>query len=355
MSRFSNNRIKSLSPYTPGEQPKNGERAIKLNTNESPYPPSDKAAEAAARAAKGLNLYPDPACSRLSEAMAIEVGVDKEKIILTNGSDEALYFAFLAFCDEKTPAAFPDITYGFYKVFAGLCGVEYDEIPLRADFGIEPSDYFGINRTIFIANPNAPTGLALSRKEIEGILQNNPDNIVVIDEAYVDFGGESCVELVDRYDNLLVVGTFSKSRSMAGARLGYAVGGREIIADLNRIKYSTNPYNINAMTQSAALGTLADGEYTRKNIAAVCKTREYAAAELRRLGFWVIESKANFLFAKNDKIGGDELCRELKRRGVLVRHFDAPRISEYNRITIGTPEQIGELVRQLEIILDGRV
>lgn len=235
MSRFFSKKYKNLVPYTPGEQPKDT-KYIKLNTNESPFPPSEKAILGAMEEAQQLQLYPDPECRRLTEKVAELCGVKYENVLMTNGSDEILNFAFMAFCDEEHPAAFPDISYGFYSVFAELNNIPYTEIPLKEDFTIDINDYKGINKTIFIANPNAPTGITLTLEQIEEILISNPDNVVVIDEAYVDFGAESCIPLIEKYDNLLVCQTFSKSRSMAGARLGFGVGSAQIIADLNTVK-----------------------------------------------------------------------------------------------------------------------
>ncbi len=351
MSRFFSKKYASLVPYTPGEQPKQMQY-VKLNTNESPFPPSEKAQAFAAEAASRLQLYPDPTCSALNQKMAECFRVDPDEVLMTNGSDEILNFAFMAFCDAETPAAFADITYGFYPVFAELNGVPYEKIPLRDDFSIAPEDYFGLGKTIFIANPNAPTGLALSRDDVERILRANPDRVVVIDEAYVDFGGESCVPLIHKYDNLLVTQTFSKSRSMAGARLGVGFACRELIADLNTVKYSTNPYNINGMTMAMGLGVLADEEYTKENCQTIIENRAFALEELRKLGFTMTDSKTNFIFAKHERADGGMLYRALKERGVLVRHFDAPRIADYNRITVGTREQMQILIDALRTILE---
>ena len=351
MSRFFSGKYAALTPYTPGEQPKN-RQFIKLNTNESPFPPSPKAQEYAAQAAQGLNLYSDPTCAKLNEKMAETLGVEPEEILFTNGSDDILTFAFMAFCDGKTGAAFPDITYGFYPVFAALNGIDYVEIPLREDFTVNVSDYIGLGRTIFIANPNAPTGIPLTLSQIEEILQGNPDNVVVIDEAYVDFGGSSAVKLIHRYDNLLVTQTFSKSRSMAGARLGFGVGCKALIRDLNTLKFSTNPYNINAMTMAAGIGALEDGDYFRTNCAAIVENRDWTTAELKRLGFEVLPSMANFVFAKHPAISGGALYQELRNRGVLVRHFSSPRLEAYNRITVGSADQMAEFIRILTEILE---
>lgn len=351
MSRFFSSKFSALTPYTPGEQPKE-RKYIKLNTNESPFPPSEKAIKMAADAAKSLQLYSDPEQRALTTAVAENLGVDYGEVLLTNGSDEILNFAFMAFCDGEHPAAFADLTYGFYKVFAQLSGVPYEEIPLKDDFSICIDDYIGINKTIFIANPNAPTGILLSVDEIERIVKSNPDSVVVVDEAYIDFGGESCVPLIKKYKNLLVTRTFSKSRSMAGARLGFGVGCRELIADLNTIKYSTNPYNVNSMTAAAGLGTMADEEYTLKNCKTIIENREYVTRELRTLGFDMTDSMTNFVFAKHEKVSGEEIYKGLRERGILVRHFSTPRICEYNRITVGSLDEMRALVAAVKEILE---
>ncbi|MBE6679021.1 MAG: histidinol-phosphate transaminase [Ruminococcaceae bacterium] len=351
MSRFFSEKYKNLTPYTPGEQPRDM-KYIKLNTNESPYLPSEDAIEMAAQAARSLQLYPDPECHELHEKLASLYKVDKSMVLAGNGSDEILNFAFMAFCDKEHPARFPDITYGFYTVFAEINGIPYSELPLNEDFTINISDYTNKNETVFIANPNAPTGIALSLEEIELIVKSNPDAVVVIDEAYVDFGAESAVPLTKKYDNLLVVQTFSKSRSMAGARLGVAVGNAALIADLNTIKYSTNPYNINRMTMAAGIGTLCDEEYTQKNCASIIENREYATERMKKMGFEMTPSLANFIFAKHKKIGGEALYQALRERGILVRHFSKKRLEDYNRITVGSREQMEILCDRLEEILE---
>ena len=350
MSRFFSEKYDSLVPYVPGEQPKEM-RYLKLNTNESPYPPSPLAVSMAAEAAEHLELYSDPECRELVEAACECYGVEKDEILFTNGSDEILNFAFMAFCDRQHPAVFPDITYGFYPVFADLNGVPYKTIPLKEDFSLDASDYVGIGKTIFIANPNAPTGLALSPAEIERIVASNPDNVVVIDEAYVDFGGQSVVPLIHKYDNLLVTQTFSKSRSMAGARLGMGFGCRELIGDLNTIKYSTNPYNINSVTMAAGVGALKDTGYFRKNCLEIAKTREWTRRQLLELGFRVTDSKANFLFAAAPNYPGRDLYLDLRARGILVRHFETPRLKDFNRITIGSQEQMEALIAAIKGLL----
>lgn len=351
MSRFFSQKYKDLEAYTPGEQPRD-QQYVKLNTNESPFPPSQKALDYAAEAAKNLQLYCDPACTALTKEFAALYGIGTDEVIFTNGSDDALNFCFMAFCDEDHPAVFPDITYGFYPVFAALNHVPYTEIPLNEDFSINVDEYIGINKTIFIANPNAPTGVALALSEIERIVQGNPDSIVVVDEAYVDFGAESAVSRIHTYDNLLVTQTFSKSRSLAGGRLGMAIGNASLIRDLNTIKYSTNPYNVSSMTQAAGVGTLLDDAYTRLNCEKIAENRVYLTAELERLGFIHTVSSANFVFVKHPDCDGGALYKKLKERGVLIRHFTKERIKEYNRITIGTREQLDVLLKNIREILE---
>jgi histidinol-phosphate aminotransferase len=350
MSRFFSTKYQNLKAYTPGEQPRDMQY-VKLNTNESPYPPSPSVVGATAAQIAKLALYSDPECTELVTEAARVLGVDRSQILMTNGSDEILNFAFMAFCDADHPIAFPDITYGFYPVFAELNGIPYEKIPLKEDFSIDVDDYIGIGKNIVIANPNAPTGLALSLGEIERIVASNPDRIVIIDEAYVDFGAESAVALVDKYENLLVTQTFSKSRSMAGARLGFGIGAPSLIADLQTIKYSTNPYNVNRMTAAAGAAALRENDYYMENCKRIEQTREYTKKALEALGFFVTDSKANFLFAKSDRIDGELLYKELKKRGVLVRHFTAERIAQYNRITIGTKEQMDVFLEKTKEIL----
>ena len=352
MSRFFTEKYASLTPYTPGEQPRDMQY-VKLNTNESPFPPSPGVAAAVAAEAGRLQLYSDPENMALREKLAQVYGVSPRQIIVTNGSDEVLNFAFMAFGSEKAPMAFPDITYGFYPVFAELNHIPYTQIPLRADFSIDPRDYMGIGKTIVIANPNAPTGLCLSLADIEAIVRSNPDNVVIVDEAYVDFGAESAVKLVDKYDNLLVAQTFSKSRSMAGARLGFGIGSPQLIADLNTIKYSTNPYNVNRMTEFAGVAALEENSYYMENAQTIIRNRQWTTQQLRALGFTVLDSKANFLFAKSDRIPGGELYRGLKQRGVLVRHFAKAPIDPFVRITVGTMAQMEILITKIQEMLGG--
>ena len=352
MSRFFSEKYTELEAYVPGEQPKD-QQYIKLNTNENAFPPHPAVAQAAEKAARELHLYPDPECMQIRKALAEKTGLSVDELIMVNGSDDILNFAFMAFCDRHIPAVFPDITYGFYSVFARLNQVEYREIPLQEDLTIRVDDYLQAAGTIFIANPNAPTGIALSREQIEKILQANPYNVVVVDEAYVDFGAESCIPLIAEYDNLLVTQTFSKSRSMAGARLGFGAANPEIIRDLETIRYSTNPYNIDRMTMAAGTACLEHDEYNRTNCRKIMRTREKTRKALEKLGFEVTESKANFLFARHPEISGEELYRQLKERGILIRHFGAERIRDYNRISVGTDEQMDALIRETEQVLRG--
>ena len=351
MSRFFSSRYRELKPYVPGEQPRD-RSYIKLNTNESPFPPSPKARAYAAAAAQQLQLYSDPECTVITEKIAQLYGLKPSQVFFGNGSDEVLYLAFLAFCDEKTPAIFPDITYGFYKVFAQFLGIPYTQMPLKTDFTIDPEDYLNAGKTVFIANPNAPTGQLLSLAQIEKILVSNPNNVVVIDEAYIDFGGESAVELIENHDNLLVTQTFSKSRSLAGGRLGMGFGNERIIEDLRAAKYSINPYNVNTMTMAAGLGALEDEAYTRENCGKIMENRSYTTDQLRKLGFTVLQSNANFVLAGHPALKGEVLYTKLRETGILVRYFNAPRLEPYVRITIGTRQQMESLLAAVGKILE---
>lgn len=351
MSRFFSEKYKELKAYVPGEQPKDM-RYIKLNTNESPFTPSERVLRAVAEEAGKLQLYSDPECTSLVNKLAETLGVSRDKVIVTNGSDEVLNFAFMAFCDATHPIVFPDVTYGFYPVFARLNGIPYTEIPLEDDFSIDYKRYVGIGKNIVIANPNAPTGLVLTLSEIEAIVASNPDNVVIIDEAYVDFGAETAIPLTERYDNLLVTGTFSKSRSLAGARLGFGIGSPTLIRDLHTIRYSTNPYNVNRMTLAAGVAALEDNAYYMDNCRIIAENREYTKAELKKLGFAMTDSMANFIFAASPDIDGGELYSALKSRGILVRHFTAERIRSYNRITVGKRKEMDALISAIRELLN---
>lgn len=351
MSRFFSSTHDSLTPYVPGEQ-LNDKKYIKLNTNESPYPPSPAVLKAVTEETGRLMLYPDPDCKPLIAKMSEVWGVPTDSIVVTNGSDEILNFAFLAFCDSEHPAVFPEHTYGFYKVFTELYNLPYEEIPLREDFTVCVEDYIGINKNIFIANPNAPTGIALPLSDVERIVASNPENVVLIDEAYVDFGGESAVSLIGKYDNLLVTQTFSKSRSLAGARLGMGFASPELIADINTLRYSTNPYNINRLTMVAGIAALEENGYYVDNCKKIAEARAYTSESLKTLGFDVLDSRTNFVFAKHDGIDGGMLYTKLRERGILIRHFTKKGISQYNRITIGTMEQMETFISNVKEILE---
>ena len=296
-----------------------------------------------------LRLYSDPTAKGLKEKLAGFYGVKPENVFVSNGSDEVLNFAFLAFGEGGV--VFPEITYGFYEVFGDLYALDYEKIPLKEDFSINHEDYCGKNRMVVIANPNAPTGMSISLAQIEEILKTNPDNVVIIDEAYVDFGGETALPLLEKYDNLLITRTFSKSRCLAGGRLGYGFGSPELIADLEKIKYSTNPYNVNRLTLLLGEKTVEAEAYYREKCEEIMETREWTAKQLKNLGFTVLPSQTNFVFAKTDKMDGGELYEKLKARGILVRHFSNPKISQFNRITIGTKAQMETLIATLKEVL----
>lgn len=351
MNPFLSSRLRSFKPYTPGEQ-RRDKKYIKLNTNESPYSPSPAAiAAATGQALADLRLYPDPTCSALKAEIADLYGVSPENVFVSNGSDETLYFAFLAYCENGV--VFPEVTYGFYEVYANLCGLSYEKIPLRAGFELDISDYIGKNKTVVIANPNAPTGLYLTQGKIETLVKSNPNNVVLVDEAYIDFGGESCAPLVKEYKNLLCVQTFSKSRSLAGARLGFAIADSELIAGLEIVKYSFNPYNVNRLTQLIGLGALSDKAYFDDCLARVIATREKTKAALTARGFEVTDSLANFLFCRTAKMGGRALYEKLREKGILVRHFRGPLTSDWIRVSIGSDADMEAFLAAIDLILKG--
>ena len=349
MSQFLHTKYASLEAYTPGEQPRD-KKYIKLNTNESPYPPSPQVVDALTRQeVEDLRLYSDPEGTALREKLAALYGCGPENVFLSNGSDDILNFAFMAFGQDG--AVFPGLTYSFYPVFAALHGVLYDTVPLRENLSIDVDGLCGTGRLTVLANPNAPTGLALSLEEVERIVASNPDHVVVVDEAYVDFGAQSAVPLIQKYENLLVVMTYSKSRSMAGARLGFALASRPIIEDLEKLKYSTNPYNVNRLTLKLGEAAVDSDEYFRENARKIMATREKTAQALRALGFTLPDSKSNFLFVKREGLDGGLLYQKLKDRGVLIRHFSDPRIAQYNRVTVGTDEEMEAFLTQVKAIM----
>lgn len=354
MSRFLNSKYETLEPYTPGEQPKVVGRLIKLNTNENPYPPAPGAVKVINdEELQKLRLYSDPEAAVLVEAIADNFGLAKDQVMVGNGSDEVLAFIFMALQGETGKIYYPEISYSFYPVYCDVFKADGVKVPLKEDFSVDPEDYYNVDGTIVITNPNAPTGRALDLQQIEGILQNNRDNLVVIDEAYVDFGADSAVELIDKYDNLLVVQTFSKSRSLAGARIGYALGNAEIIADLNRIKFSFNPYNLNRLSILTGAEAMKDRAYFEETCGKIMATREKFVAEMEELGFDVLPSRSNFVFAESDKISGQDYFTALRKYNIIVRHFKAEKIANRVRITIGTPEEMDALIDATKEILAG--
>lgn len=349
MSRFADGKLNRIAPYVPGEQPKEREY-IKLNTNENPYFLSKSAQNAVTQEVlANLRRYSDPDATLLRRTIADYYRVSPENVLATNGSDEALAFAFRAY--GANGVCFPDVTYGFYSVLADLYDCPAERIALKEDFTVDVRDYFNKGKTVVIANPNAQTGIALSYGEIEKIVAANRDNVVIVDQAYVDFGGENVIPLTERYENLLVVNTFSKSRSLAGARVGFVVGNAELIADLNRIRYSFHPYNVNTVSMLLAKYAMEDEEYFRWTVDKIKRGRDALTARLQELGFRVLPSSANFVMAASPRIGGGELYRKLKDAGVLVRYFDEARIDGFVRITVGLDEENESLVAAIAEIL----
>ncbi len=352
MSKFMNSRYACLEAYTPGEQPRDM-KYVKLNTNESPYPPAPEVvASVSEKDTELLRLYPDPTCRDLKRAIAAEYGTDERRVFISNGSDDILNFAFMAFAEKG--AVFADITYGFNKVVAQLNLTDVRIAPLKDDLSIDPGDYMNADgRLIAIANPNAPTGIELGADEIRKIAISNPGSVVMIDEAYADFGCASCFDLAMELPNVIVVMTCSKSRSLAGARLGFAFGPEELIADLETIKFSTNPYSINRLTMKAGIAAFSEESkrYYKDNCRRIAETREKTVKELRKLGFETTDSVSNFIFAKHPRVSGQKLYEKLKENGVLVRHFTQDRICEYNRITVGSPAEMDIFLREVKKII----
>lgn len=346
-----------LVPYVPGEQPK-GEKVIKLNTNENPYPPSPKAIAALRDfRADRLRLYPDPTADSLRAAIAAAEGVKTENVFVGNGSDEVLSFAFAAFFDGNgEPVLFPDVTYSFYKVFCSLYNINYEEVPLLDDFTVNVADYMNKKTCgIVLANPNAPTAIALENNSVQKLIEAYPNNVLIADEAYADFSSQpSLTPLTEKYNNLLVVKTFSKSRSLAGGRLGYAIGDKSLIDTLRAVKDCFNSYTVNSMTAAVAKAAIEDAEYFASCTRKIIETREKARAALSELGFAITKSDANFLFAKPPKTSGREMQAALRARGIIVRRFDLPRISDYLRITVGTDDDMNELTAACRQILGGK-
>ena len=343
--------IRKVIPYTPGEQP-NRPGMIKLNTNENPYPPAPGVAKVLKEFNEDtLRLYPDPKISSLVNALAKRYSVDPEQVFVGVGSDDVLAMCFMTFFNSEKPILFPDITYSFYDVWAELYGIPYKRIPLDENFKIKASDYEIPNGGIVIANPNAPTGILESVDFIEGIVKANPDSAVIVDEAYIDFGGETCLPLIDKYENLLVVRTFSKSRCMAGLRIGYAIGNAKLIKYIMDVKFSINSYTMNTPTIALGLASLRDNEYFEECCQRVISTRERAEEQLIKLGFTSTNSYANFLFVSHKEKKAEYIFEELKKRKIYVRYFKKPRIDNYLRISIGTDDEMVKLVEALKEIV----
>lgn len=343
--------IRRVTPYVPGEQPKDGD-IIKLNTNENPYPPAPGVEKLLKEfACDTLRLYPDTGSAALTEALAERYGLKPEQIFIGVGSDDVISLAFLTFFNSGKPILFPDITYSFYDVWADLYKIPYRVCPLNTDFGMASSDYRQENGGIIFPNPNAPTGVYEQVSMIEEILKANPDVVVIVDEAYIDFGGTSCLPLLKQYENLLVVQTFSKSRSMAGLRIGFAMGNEKLIQYLNDVKFSFNSYTMNRTAQILGVEAVRDDAYFTATNARIIRTRERVKQELKKLGFTFPDSQANFIFASHEKLSGAMLFEALKARKIYVRHWDKPGIADYLRITVGTEEQMDVLLTALQEIL----
>ncbi|MHC1723248.1 MAG: histidinol-phosphate transaminase [Aminipila sp.] len=351
MSRFFSDRYNNLKPYTPEEQVQQ-KKTIGLNINESPYPASSFVYRSIDQfEVDNLRKYSDPDANKLVKAIAENFGVNENQVAVGNGSDEILALSFMAFQNQEKKFYFPKVSYEFYSVYSEVFGVNKIEIPLGEDLTIKPEDYFNLDGTIVIANPNTPTGIALTATEVEEIVRTNRNNLVIIDEAYVDFGAESCVPLVEKFDNILVIQTFSTSRNLAGARVGFAIGNEEIIADLNRIKFSFNPYNINRLSIIAGTAAMKDKDYFKKCVNEIKRTRERFRKEMEALGFTVLDSKANFVYVRSNSLKGEEYFKALRDRNIIVRHYDNAEITDYVRVTIGLPEQMDAYIKATKDIL----
>lgn len=351
MKNWENN-IRKVEPYVPGEQPKE-KNIIKLNTNENPYPPASGVKNVLKNfGTDDLRLYPDPSSDELVGALAKRYGVKPSQVFVGVGSDDVISMCFLTFFNSDKPIVFPDITYSFYDVWANVYNIPFETKPLDENFFINENDYFCENGGIIFPNPNAPTGVFESLDKIEKIIKANPDVIVIIDEAYIDFGGESCIPLLEKYDNLIVVQTFSKSRSMAGARIGFAIGSERLIKYLNDVKFSINSYTMNCLTQKIGVEAVRDEDYFKKTVDKIISTRENAKIKLKELGFDFPDSMSNFIFASHKKIPAEEIFEELKKKNIFVRYWNKPRIDNYLRITIGTDEEMEKFFEALESIVN---
>ncbi len=343
--------VRKTLPYVPGEQPRDLD-IIKLNTNENPYPPSPKVQKTLEKMEmRTLRKYPDPAAGDLVSAIARRYQVKESQVFVGVGSDDVLAMCFLTFFNGEKPILFPDITYSFYEVWAQVFRIPFERQPLDENFRIDPEDYRKENGGVIFPNPNAPTGELLALETVEEMIAANQDSVVIVDEAYIDFGGKSALPFIEKYDNLLVVQTFSKSRSMAGARLGFALGSRELIADLERLKYATNPYNVNRLTLRLGEAAVDSDPYFRANARRIMATRDKTARALREMGFRLPDSQANFLFVTHPRIDGARLYQKCRERGILIRHFSDPAIAQYNRVTIGAEEEMETFLTVVRDIL----
>lgn len=350
MKKFEEN-IRRVTPYVPGEQP-SGSDIIKLNTNESPFAPSTMVQMSiASMMPNALRKYPDPDAKDLVREIASYYDVDESKVFVGVGSDDILGMSFLTFFNSDKPVLFPDITYSFYDVWAELYDIKYEKIPLTEEFEIDPKKYKKENGGIVFANPNAPTGIALPKAQVEEIIAANPDSVVIVDEAYIDFGGETVLDLIDKYENLLVVRTFSKSRALAGMRVGYAFGSETLINALKDVKFSYNSYTLNVASIRGAKAAIKDDEYFKGLVDEIKRTREETKMKLKKMGFDCTNSQTNFLFATHESMSAKEIFEKLRERSIYIRYFDKPRIDSYIRITIGTKEQMNALVMALEDII----
>jgi len=351
MNKYWSNFVNTLSPYTPGEQPED-KGFIKLNTNENPYPPSPSVIEALNTVSKeNLKLYPDPDARLLKEEIANYYDVEQSGVFVGNGSDEILAFSFLAFFKKSKPILFPDLTYSFYPVYCNLFGIDSILVPLTDDLSIELSDYYQENGGIIFANPNAPTGRCLSADVLEELMKENPETVVIIDEAYIDFGGESAIPLTRNYPNLLIIQTLSKSRSLAGLRVGFAIGNTELVGGLEKVKNSFNSYPLDSLAIVGAVEAIKDKDYFEKTRKDIIETRKWLCGSLENMSFKVIPSQANFLFTSHPSIPAIELYGSLKKMGILVRHFNTARIENYLRISVGTRQEVEALEKALKFLL----
>lgn len=351
MSIFLVDEYKDMEPYVPGEQPKD-KPYIKLNANETSMPPSPKVFEAISKAEIwNMSYYADPHCHEFRRAVAEVYGVTEDEVFVGNGADEVLSFVLMSFFRRGMKIYFPDITYGFYRTYAKTYGLDMEEIPVKDDFSIDINDYMNLEGDIIFANPNNPTGLTVPVADIEKLVRKNPNRMVIVDEAYADYFTESCIGLATKYPNLVVVRTFSKSRNMAGTHIGFAIASKDIVSDMNKIKFSFNPFNLNSVTMAAGIAAVKDTDYLKECVNTIIKNRKWFTRELENIGFDVIPSKANFVFCYHKNVESEELCRKLKEEGILTRHFADERLKKYLRITIGTRQEMMAVVIAIKEIL----